>query len=120
MNPAKVFNQSFSCLFPLVLPTVLDFTNGQSYIADFTETVDRGQIDFISSVYVNLANEAFDLTLTSNICSQQVICKAGTISYMPLFLGNAPKLQCDISAAINDKFEIIVSNIPFFPFIQTV
>jgi len=120
MNAIKTFNQSFSCLYPLVLPTVLDFTAGNAYIADFTEMIDRGVIDFVSSVYVNTQGLLCTLTLTSNVCNHKVIVPPDTIMYAPLFLGNAPKIACSIDIAINDTMEIIVANIPFFPFMQSL
>ena len=118
-SPVKVFNQSFSCLYPIVLPTVLDFINGEEYLVDFTELIDKKAIDFISSVWVDLVGKAYSLQLHSNVCNQIIYCSAGKVTTMPLFLGNAPKVQAVVSVPINDTVEIIFSNIPFFPFVQT-
>lgn len=116
--PIKVFNQSFSCLAPLVMNCDLDFTQGETYTLDLTDYLSQGYIDFVSSVYVNLRSANYDLILTSMDIQQEVFCKRGTISYMPIMLSNWPRIRCEVSSNINSIQRIVVSNIPFFPFIQ--
>lgn len=119
--PIKTFNQSFSCMSPLVMPLDLDFRDGETYLADITNKLQTGYIDFISSVYVDMTDAAFDLILKPNVLqNQKIYCKAGSINYMPIFLSSDPKINCEITAPINSTFQILVSNIPFFPFIQQV
>lgn len=118
--PVKTFNQSFSCLAPLVMPVDLDFSTEETYLADLTDKLSQGYLDYVSSVYVDMSDALFDLTLRSNVVNQKVFCKAGTINYMPIFLSSDPKILAEVSAPVNGVFRILVSNIPFFPFIQTV
>lgn len=119
--PIKVFNQSFSCQGPLVLPVDLDFTNSQNYTLDLTDFLSQGYMDYISSVYVDMSLvTTFDITLVSHDLPQKIFAKRGTISYMPIMLSNWPKIDASVSAPLNGTFRILVSNIPFFPFIQTV
>lgn len=119
--PVKVFNQSFSCLGPLVLRCDLDFTNDVNYQLDLTDQLSQGFIDYVSGVYIDLLHvTTFDLELVSNDINQRVYCKRGTIVYAPIFLGSWPKINCTVSNAINSIQSIIVTNIPFFPFTQTL
>lgn len=111
----KTFNQSFSCLGGLVVPVDLDFTNANRYEADLTAQVQQGQIDFIQSVYINLRDAAFDIVLTGNVGNHQVVCKAGKMIYSPIMLNDSPKFIAEVSVAIAAPFQILVSNIPFFP-----
>src|SRR6185312_13419562 len=100
--PTKTFNQSFSCLAPMVLPVDLDFTLEETYIADMSDFLSQGYMDYISSVYVNMRVANFDLILRSNdIRNQEIFCKRGTINYMPIFLGDWPKIICEVSTPIN-------------------
>lgn len=120
-SPVKTFNQSFSCLAPLILPVDLDFTVEQTFTADLSDFLSQGYIDFVSSVYVDMSDiNDFDLTLYSNDLPQKIFCKRGTINYMPIFLSSWPKINCEVSAPVNSIVRICVSNIPFFPFIQEV
>ena len=116
----RTFNQSFSCVAPMVLPIDLDFITGEVFEADLTPYIDLGYIDFISSVYVNLRVAGFDMIISPNTCNQEIVCKNDTINYMPIFLGSSPKFTANISAPLNGVFQIMVTNIPFFPFIQDV
>ena len=118
--PIKTFNQSFSCLAPMVLPVDLDFTLEEKYLLDLSDFLSQGYMDYVSSVYVNMRSvTGFDLVLRSNdIPNQEIFCKRGTINYMPIFLSNWPKIQCEISAPLNGILQICVSNIPFFPFVM--
>ena len=117
--PLKVFNQSFSCKSPLVLPVDLDFSTKVTFQADFSQQIALGYIDYISSVYYDLTQATYNIKLMSNICSQVVYLKAGTYGYLPIFLGQQPVINCEVDTAINAIQQIFVSNIPFFPFIGT-
>lgn len=119
-GPLKVFNQSFSCKSPLVLPVDLDFTSSNSYTLELQQYVDLGYIDYISSVYFDLSQATYDITLQSNICKQKLYLPHGYVGYMPIFLGANPAINCTVSTAINSIQQIFVSNIPFFPFLQKV
>lgn len=120
--PIKTFNQSFSCMGPLVLPVDLDFTTSQDFRVDLTDQLSNGFLDYVSSVYINLLDvTTFDLRLTSNDLKNQVVyCKRGTIVYAPLMLSNWPIFDAHVNAVINSVQQILVSNIPFFPFTQTL
>lgn len=112
----KTFNQSFSCIAPMVVPVDLDFRAGETAEADLTQLVALGQIDFINSLYINLKDAAFDMEITPNVLSQVVWVRQGHIQYVPIFLGSAPKFTATISAPLNSVFQILATNIPFFPF----
>jgi len=119
--PINTFNQSFSCLGPRVLPVDLDFTDDTTFLLDLTDQLSQGYMDYISSVYVNMRAANFDLILTSNdIPNQEIFCPRHSISYMPIFLSNWPKIRCEVSTPINAVLQICVSNIPFFPFLQII
>lgn len=116
--PSKVFNQSFSCKNPLVMPVDLDFTNSNTFQLDITSFVDQGYIDFVNSIYFDFTSANFDVKLTSNLVKQTLYLQQSYAGYLPVFLGSNPKLNCEVSTAINTTVQIFVSNIPFFPFLQ--
>lgn len=116
----RVFNQSFSCKAPMVMPIDLDFVNGETFDVDLSADIDMGRIDFISSVIINLRSAAFDMILTPNGIGGgfEVFAREGFITYCPILLTDVPKFRATISAPLNSTFQIMVSNIPFFPFEQ--
>lgn len=117
----RVFNQSFSCKAPMVMPVDLDFTNDEIFDVDLSADIDMGRIDFISSVIINLRSAAFNMILTPSGVGGgnfEVFARQGYITYCPILLTDVPKFRANISAPLNSTFQIMVSNIPFFPFEQ--
>lgn len=119
-SSAKVFNQSFSCRGPLVLPVEIDFSSNVNGEIDLSEQIDRNVIDFISTVYVDLGGRTIDVNILTNLVGQRVFAKRGTIGYYPLMVSNSPKFFLTASALSPAPVKLIFSNIPYFPFIYTV
>lgn len=101
-----------------MLPVDLDFRAGNSIEVDLTQYVDMGRIDFIQSVYINMRNIPYNLTLGGYLGPHEVFCKAGHSVYMPLPVGDDPKFTASISGPYAQILQIAVSNVPFFPFDQ--
>ena len=120
-DPVRVFNQSFSCKSPMIMPVDLDFRNSETFDADLTADIDMGRLDFVSSVIINLRSAAFNMILSpigQGAGNFEVFARQGYITYCPILLTDTPKFRANISAPLGSTFQIIVSNIPFFPFEQ--
>jgi hypothetical protein len=120
MQAAKVFNQSFSCRGPLVLPVEILFGTSTEGEIDLSEALDRGVIDFISTVYIDMGGRSIDLDIVTNLVSQRVFAKRNTIGYYPLMVSSSPKFKLTASGLDSEPLKLIFSNIPYFPFIQTL
>lgn len=116
--PSQTFNQVFSCKGPLVLPVDVDFTLADSQEIDLTPFIQQAQIDFISSVYIDMDGITVDVTLSTNLVKQAIHAKAGTVGYYPIMVGNAPKFVATVSAPYAGVIKFIFSNIPFLPTVQ--
>lgn len=116
--PSQTFNQVFSCKGPLVLPVDVDFTLADSQEIDLTPFIQQAQIDFISSVYIDMDGVTVDVTLSTNLVKQAIHAKAGTVGYYPIMVGNAPKFVASVSAPFAGIIKFIFSNIPFLPIVQ--
>lgn len=114
----QVFNQEFSCKGPLVLPIDLNFSAQLVIELDLTETIDRGVLDFISSIYINNRGRSQTILCQTNLVGQEVFARADTIGYYPLMVGNSPKFTFTASSLITDPVRVIFSNIPYYPFIN--
>ena len=120
-GPQKVFNQSFSCLYPYVMDIDLDFQSGDETEIDFTALIQNGAIDYVSTIYADLRGKAYGLEFYSNICKQVVYCKPDAITYAPIFLSNVPVIAVKaVTASPGSLVPVIVSNIPFNPFVYGV
>lgn len=73
------------------LPTLLDFTQFNSYNIDFGHSVQQARLSFIQSVFIDLSGSDVGLTLLVQGTNQVIQAKARTQGYYQVLCPNPPQ-----------------------------
>lgn len=117
-NLEKVFAMTLSDKGPLASPQNLDFRTASEYVVDFTETLQREFIDFISGVYVNNWDGEFSIHIDTGFPNQTIVVPEYSWAYLPLLVANPAKLVCRTPDGIIASYvAAIFYNIPMPPYV---
>ena len=113
-----VFNQMVPDEGAKSIKATLDFSGGvDEYVIDLTDAMEKKVIRSVQSLYIDNYGNASDLTITTSLSGQRLLFPANSMGYMPILLGKPAVFKV---AATAGKPEIIMMNVPMYPFIWQV
>lgn len=77
---------------PRVIPVQLDFTNTDTIEVDLGQLQQRGFMNMVQTVFVDLNGNANNLVIKVNGALQNIVCKANTQGYYTILAPNPAKL----------------------------
>lgn len=108
LTPLSVPNGAVPCEGTKAFPFKLDFTVGNAYVIDMTQSYLNKQFSTLQCVYIDNSDNASDLDIICNATDQRVSCPAGSQGYFPLLAPSPPKFVVQTSGSL--LLEIIFLN----------
>lgn len=88
-----------------------------TYVVDLTDAINRGIMRSVQSLYIDNANNAAEVVITTNGSGQRIRFPALCQGYLPILLPNPATFEVSSSVAADQVTVIHMINVPMYPYI---
>lgn len=110
-----IYNMMLPGRGPLDVPVFLDFSTVTEIEIDFSDIINKGLLDYVSTVFINNRSNSQDITFICEGTNMNLIFPAGYVGLLPLLVPNPAKIKA-IASAVGFTITAHFTNLPMFPF----
>jgi len=116
INRQSVSAMTLPCNEMVDVPVQLDFRTSDTFEIDFTQMIEKGNIDFVSGVFIDNWDNADPVSISVSGTRQRIICPANSQLWSPILAPNPP-----VFTAVFEGTSTIIAahfyNIPLLPYL---